>query len=76
MSAPSAEIHERQRGSRHVQRYLKPLLSLIEQGRIDPSFVVSHTLPLEEAPAAFRMFRDKQDECIKVILKPGTTRLH
>jgi threonine dehydrogenase-like Zn-dependent dehydrogenase len=63
-------------GQTHVQRYLKPLLSLIEQGRIDPSFVISHTLPLEEAPAAFRMFRDKQDECVKVVLKPGTTRLH
>jgi threonine dehydrogenase-like Zn-dependent dehydrogenase len=61
-------------GQTHVQRYLKPLLALIEQGRIDPSFVISHTLPLEEAPEAYRMFRDKQDECIKVVLKPGTKR--
>jgi len=58
-------------GQTHVQRYLQPLLELIEQGRIDPSFVISHTLPLESAPEAFRMFRDKQDECIKVVLKPG-----
>jgi threonine dehydrogenase-like Zn-dependent dehydrogenase len=58
-------------GQTHVQRYLKPLLALIEQGRIDPSFVVSHRLPLDEAPEAFRMFRDKQNECTKIVLKPG-----
>jgi threonine dehydrogenase-like Zn-dependent dehydrogenase len=64
-------------GQTHVQRYLKPLLELIEQGRIDPSFVISHVLPLEQAPQAYAMFRDKEDECIKVVLKPGngsTTR--
>jgi threonine dehydrogenase-like Zn-dependent dehydrogenase len=44
---------------------------LIEQGRIDPSFVVTHQLPLEEAPGAYKMFRDKQQECVKVVLKPG-----
>jgi threonine dehydrogenase-like Zn-dependent dehydrogenase len=58
-------------GQTHVQRYLRPLLDLIDQGRIDPSFVVSHRLPLEEAPEAYAMFRDKQQECIKVVLKPG-----
>ena len=58
-------------GQTHVQRYLKPLLGLIEQGRIDPSFVVSHTMPLGKAPEAYAMFRAKQDECIKVVLKPG-----
>jgi threonine dehydrogenase-like Zn-dependent dehydrogenase len=58
-------------GQTHVQRYMKPLLDLIEQGRIDPSFVVSHTLPLEQAPEAYAMFRDKADRCIKVVLKPG-----
>jgi threonine dehydrogenase-like Zn-dependent dehydrogenase len=58
-------------GQTHVQRYLRPLLDLIEQGRIDPSFVVSHRLPLDEAPEAYAMFRDKQQECIKVVLKPG-----
>jgi threonine dehydrogenase-like Zn-dependent dehydrogenase len=57
-------------GQTHVQRYLKPLLELIEKGSIDPAFVVSHRLPLEEAPRAYRMFRDKQDSCIKVVLKP------
>jgi threonine dehydrogenase-like Zn-dependent dehydrogenase len=58
-------------GQTHVQRYLKPLLALIEEGRIDPTFVVSHRLPLEEAPRAYALFRDKQEECTKVVLKPG-----
>jgi threonine dehydrogenase-like Zn-dependent dehydrogenase len=57
-------------GQTHVQRYLKPLLQLIEQGKIDPSFIVTHTLPLAQAPEGYRMFRDKTDECIKVVLKP------
>jgi threonine dehydrogenase-like Zn-dependent dehydrogenase len=61
-------------GQTHVQRYLRPLLQLIEEGRIDPSFVVSHRLALDEAPQGFAMFRDKQDECIKVVLKPGQAR--
>ncbi len=58
-------------GQTHVQRYLKPLLELIETGRIDPSFVVSHVMPLDKAPEAYAMFRKKQDECIKVVLKPN-----
>ena len=57
-------------GQTHVQRYLAPLLELVAQGRIDPSFVVSHRLPLEEAPQGYAMFRDKEQECIKVVLKP------
>ena len=61
-------------GQTHVQRYMKPLLDLIEQGRIDPSFVVSHRLPLEDAPEGYKMFRDKQHECIKIVLKPGMKR--
>ena len=61
-------------GQTHVQRYLRPLLELVEQGKIDPSFVVSHRLPLEDAPQAFAMFRDRKDEFIKVVLKPGAAR--
>ncbi len=60
-------------GQTHVHRYLRRLLSLIEEGRIDPSFVVSHRLPLEEAPRAYALFRDKQQECTKVVLKPGVS---
>jgi threonine dehydrogenase-like Zn-dependent dehydrogenase len=57
-------------GQTHVQRYTEPLLKKIQDGAIDPSFVITHRVPLEEAPAAYKMFRDKTDECIKVVLKP------
>jgi threonine dehydrogenase-like Zn-dependent dehydrogenase len=57
-------------GQTHMQRYLRPLLETIEQGAIDPSFVVTHRLPLEQGPDAYRMFRDKEDGCIKVVLDP------
>jgi threonine dehydrogenase-like Zn-dependent dehydrogenase len=57
-------------GQTHVQRYTEPLLKRIRNGEIDPSFVITHTVPLEDAPAAYKMFRDKTDECIKVVLKP------
>jgi threonine dehydrogenase-like Zn-dependent dehydrogenase len=57
-------------GQTHVQRYLRPLLSRIETGEIDPSFVITHRLPLEKAPDAYKMFRDKQDGCVKVVLSP------
>ena len=59
-------------GQTHVQRYLKPLLAKIEAGEIDPSFVITHTAPLEQAPELYETFRDKKDGCIKVVLKPGT----
>jgi threonine dehydrogenase-like Zn-dependent dehydrogenase len=57
-------------GQTHVPKYHHMLLSKIEAGEIDPSFVITHRVPLEEAPAAYRTFRDKKDECIKVVLKP------
>jgi threonine dehydrogenase-like Zn-dependent dehydrogenase len=57
-------------GQTHVHKYMRPLLEKIKRGDIDPSFVISHSLPLDEAPAAYRMFREKEDECIKVVLKP------
>jgi threonine dehydrogenase-like Zn-dependent dehydrogenase len=57
-------------GQAHVQRYLRPLLERIERGDIDPSFVITHRLPLDQAPQAYRMFRDKQDNCLKVVLQP------
>ncbi len=57
-------------GQTHVQRYTKPLLKKIEDGEIDPSFVITHRLKLDDAPAAYKTFRDKQDGCIKVVLKP------
>jgi threonine dehydrogenase-like Zn-dependent dehydrogenase len=57
-------------GQTHVHKYMRPLLERIRRGDIDPSFVISHRLPLDEAPRAYQMFRDKEDECTKVVLKP------
>lgn len=57
-------------GQTHVHRYLKPLLARIEQGEIDPSFVISHRFSLSEAPSAYRLFLHEKDECTKVVLKP------
>jgi threonine dehydrogenase-like Zn-dependent dehydrogenase len=57
-------------GQTHVQRYLKPLLDRVQKGEIDPSVIITHRMPLEEAPEAYRMFRDKQDACVKVVLRP------
>ena len=56
-------------GQTHMQRYMRPLLARVLKGEIDPSFVVSHRLPLDDAPRGYKMFRDMQDECIKVVLK-------
>lgn len=53
-----------------VQRYLPDLLARIENGDIDPSFVITHQAPLADGPELYKTFRDKQDGCIKVVLKP------
>jgi threonine dehydrogenase-like Zn-dependent dehydrogenase len=58
-------------GQTHVQRYLKPLLDKIVEGQIDPSQVITHEVSLEDAPGMYKVFRDKQEGCIKVVLKPG-----
>lgn len=57
-------------GQTHVHRYMRPLLERIERGDIDPSYVITHRMPLEDASKAYEMFAKKQDECIKVVLKP------
>jgi threonine dehydrogenase-like Zn-dependent dehydrogenase len=57
-------------GQTHVQRYMKPLLERIQHGEIDPTFVITHTLSLDDAPYAYDIFCNKQDDCIKVVLKP------
>jgi threonine dehydrogenase-like Zn-dependent dehydrogenase len=57
-------------GQCHVQRYMRPLLQRIQNGEIDPSFVISHRLPLRDAPEGFRKFVNKEDNCLKVVLKP------
>ena len=57
-------------GQCHVHRYMRPLLARIEAGEIDPSFVISHRLPLEDAPQGYEIFGHKEDDCLKVVLKP------
>ncbi|WP_349617738.1 zinc-dependent alcohol dehydrogenase [Azotobacter salinestris] len=57
-------------GQTHVRRWTDDLLRRIEEGQIDPSFVITHTMGLEQGPDMYRVFRDKLDNCIKVVLKP------
>jgi threonine dehydrogenase-like Zn-dependent dehydrogenase len=56
-------------GQCHVQRYMKPLLQRVQNGEIDPSFVITHTLPLDQAPRGYDMFNNKEENCEKVVLK-------
>jgi threonine dehydrogenase-like Zn-dependent dehydrogenase len=58
-------------GQTHVHRYVPELLDFIRQGKIDPSFVVTHRIPLSEAPRGYHLFREKVDGCIKVVLDPA-----
>ena len=58
-------------GQTHVNRWTDDLLRRIDQGQIDPSFVITHTVDLEDGPDMYRTFREKQDGCIKVVMKPG-----
>ena len=58
-------------GQTHMKRYMDPLLQHIMRGELDATPIISHWLPLAEAPSAYRMFRDKRDHCTKVVLKPN-----
>jgi threonine dehydrogenase-like Zn-dependent dehydrogenase len=57
-------------GQTHVNRWTNDLLLRIEEGQIDPSFVITHKVGLDQGPEMYKTFRDKQDGCIKVMLKP------
>ena len=57
-------------GQTHVHRYLRPLLNRVREGAIDPSFVITHRFTLDEAPHGYNIFKQKEDGCIKVVLKP------
>jgi threonine dehydrogenase-like Zn-dependent dehydrogenase len=57
-------------GQTHMHRYLPLLLGRIERGEIDPSFVITHRVSLDDAPQMYRTFRDKANDCIKVVMKP------
>jgi threonine dehydrogenase-like Zn-dependent dehydrogenase len=58
-------------GQTHVQKYMRPLLERVEKGEIDPSRVITHRLDLDDAPWGYKTFRDKEDDCIKIVMKPG-----
>jgi threonine dehydrogenase-like Zn-dependent dehydrogenase len=57
-------------GQAHVQRYMRPLLERIQRGDIDPSFIITHRMRLDDAPQGFSQFLQKEDECIKIVLTP------
>jgi threonine dehydrogenase-like Zn-dependent dehydrogenase len=57
-------------GQTHVHKYLRPLLERIERGEIDPSFVITHRMKLDDAAEGFEVFSKKEDECMKIVLKP------
>ena len=61
-------------GQTHVKRWTDDLLHRIESGQIDPSFVITHTVGLEDGPAMYKTFREKEDGCIKVVLKPDSVK--
>jgi len=60
-------------GQTHMMRFMKPLLERVERGEIDPSFVISHRVPIDDAPKMYQVFRDKLDNCTKVVLDPWAT---
>jgi threonine dehydrogenase-like Zn-dependent dehydrogenase len=57
-------------GQTHAQKYLRPLLARIENGEIDPAAIITHRMSLDEAPHGYKIFREKQDGCVKIVLKP------
>lgn len=57
-------------GQTHVHKYLHALLNHVQEGKIDPSFVITHSLPLDQAPHGYEIFKHKKDSCIKIVLKP------
>ncbi len=61
-------------GQTHMQRYTRPLLERVERGEIDPSEIITHRVGLEEIPRMYKVFRDKEDHCIKVVADPWLER--
>ena len=57
-------------GQTNVHKYLQPLMDRIQKGDIDPSFLITHTMTLDDAPHGYDIFKHKEDDCIKVVLKP------
>jgi threonine dehydrogenase-like Zn-dependent dehydrogenase len=61
-------------GQTHVQRFQRQLLEMIGEGKLDTTFVISHRLPLEDAPKGYKMFKEKQNEATKVVLKTSAAK--
>jgi threonine dehydrogenase-like Zn-dependent dehydrogenase len=59
-------------GQTHTHRYVPKLMEHVQKGEIDPTFLITHRLPLEQAPEAYKIFKEKNDGCVKVCLKPHT----
>jgi threonine dehydrogenase-like Zn-dependent dehydrogenase len=57
-------------GQTHVHRYMRPLLKRVQDGEIDPSFVITHRMKLNDAAHGYEIFNHKQDDCLKIVLKP------
>src|SRR5690606_743661 len=57
-------------GQTHMHHYMAPLLDMITEGKIDPSVIITHKMALDDAPDAYKMFQQKDDNCIKVVLRP------
>jgi threonine dehydrogenase-like Zn-dependent dehydrogenase len=57
-------------GQTHTHRYVRALLQLIAEGRIDPRYIITHRVGLDEAPQAYKMFNDKAEGCLKVVVAP------
>jgi threonine dehydrogenase-like Zn-dependent dehydrogenase len=56
-------------GQTHVHRYMRPLLERIERGELDPTFIITHRMPLAQAGEGYKMFNAKRDDCEKIVLK-------
>lgn len=57
-------------GQTHVHKYLPQLMSFIQEGKIDPTFLITHRLPLDQAPNGYQIFEKKKDDCVKIVLNP------
>jgi threonine dehydrogenase-like Zn-dependent dehydrogenase len=70
MGAAFAKALNFKMGQTHVNKYMQPLLERIQNGEIDPSFIITHRLNLNDGPRGYDVFKHKEDDCIKVVLKP------
>jgi len=61
-------------GQTHVRRYMQPLFGMIAEGKLKPGSIITHRIEIEQAPEMYKTFRDKQDNCIKVVIKPNGVR--